>query len=195
MKLIVLLLSCLALMSSGVQAGELYRWLDARGAVHYGDIPPAEALQIETLKYSDTATPDEDLSYETRRARQHFPVTLYVAGNCTEFCDQARSLLDKRGIPYNEIMLLSRADIDGFKALSGSDNVPTLAVGRSFLKGFLADRWHGELDIAGYPKIAPYRAAPPVPAPSPTAAPTSQPEIPANPEPVGEATPDSAGEP
>ena len=190
MKLVVLFLGCLILMPSDAQAGELYRWLDPQGAVHYGDIPPMGALQIEILKYSDTAAPNEDLPYETRRAWQNFPVTLYVASNCTEFCDQARHLLNKRGVPYSEVTLQTKEDIDAFRTLSGSDSVPTLAVGRSFSKGFLAQRWHGELDIAGYPKTAPYpapRIAPPASA--------SQPEVPANPESAGEAASDDAVEP
>lgn len=190
MKLIVLLLSCMVLMLSGVQAGELYRWLDPQGKVHYGDMPPAEAVQIETLKYSDATSADDDLPYEARRARQNFPITLYVADSCTEYCAQARHLLNKRGVPYSEVRLQTQEDIDAFKTLSGSDSVPTLAVGRSFLKGFLAERWHSELDVAGYPKIAPYRT-PRVPAP----AAASQQEIPADPEFVGEASPDNAVEP
>ena len=167
MKRIVLLLSCLAVMPLGAQAGELYRWLDAQGKVQYGDVPPVDATQITTIKSPSAAVvPGEDLPYETRRAQQNFPVTLYVADNCVEACNQARELLGKRGIPFSEKLLITREDIDAFKAFSGSDSVPTLAVGKAFLKGFLAGRWHGELDIAGYPKTAPYRAALPVSAPA-----------------------------
>jgi len=170
MKRIVLLLSCLAVMPSGAQAGELYRWLDAKGKVHYGDVPPAGATQVTTIKSPAATTPGEDLPYETRRAQQNFPVTLYVADNCAEACNQARELLSKRGIPFSEKSLVTQEDIDAFKALSGSDGVPTLAVGKAFLKGFLAGQWHGELDIAGYPKTAPYRAPGALPASAPAAA-------------------------
>jgi len=157
MKRIVLLLGCLAMMPSGAQADELYRWVDAQGKVHYGDVPPAGAAQVTTIKSPAAVTPGEDLPYETRRAQQNFPVILYVADNCTEYCSQARELLKKRGIPFSEKSLITQEDIDSFKALSGSDSAPTLAVGKTFLKGFLAGQWHGELDIAGYPKTAPYR--------------------------------------
>jgi len=171
MKRIVLLLSCLAMMPSGAQADELYRWVDAQGKVHYGDVPPADATQVTTIKSpAAAATPGEDLPYETRRAQQNFPVTLYVADNCVEACNQARELLGKRGIPFSEKLLITQEDIDAFKALSGSDGVPTLAVGKAFLKGFLAEQWHGELDIAGYPKTAPYRPAGVLPASAPAAA-------------------------
>lgn len=159
MKRIILLLACLTVMPPNAQAGKLYRWIDAQGTVHYGDTPPADAAQVETRKLSDSVTPGEDLPYEARRAQQNFPVTLYAADNCTNPCDQARNLLNKRGIPFSEKKLTTQQDIDAFKALSGSDSTPTLAVGRTFLKGFLAAQWHNELDIAGYPKTAPYRAA------------------------------------
>lgn len=190
MKRIVLLLGCLTVMPVAVHAGELYRWVDEQGKVHYGDVPPAGAAQIESRKFSDAAVSGEDLPYETRRAQQNFPVILYVAGSCAEYCDQARSLLSKRGIPFSEKMLQTQEEIDAFKALSGSDSTPVLAVGRRFLKGFLAEQWHGELDIAGYPKTAPYRAPH---APTPAAA--DQQAVPANPESAGEVAPGSAAGP
>ena len=179
MKRIVLVLGCLAVMPSGMQAGELFRWVDAQGKVHYGDVPPVGAAQVTPIKSSPAATPEEDLPYETRRAQQNFPVILYVADNCAEYCDQARSLLGKRGIPFSEKRLQTQEELDAFKALSGFDSVPTLAVGKTFLKGFLAEQWHGELDIAGYPKIAPYLAPGALPASAPAAASQAAPANPA----------------
>ena len=170
MKRIVLLLSCLAVMPLGAQAGELFRWVDAQGKVHYGDMPPVDAAQVTPIKSPSAVAPVEDLPYETRSAQQNFPVVLYVADNCVEACNQARNLLSKRGIPFSEKSLITQEDIDAFKALSGSDGVPTLAVGKTFLKGFLAGQWHGELDVAGYPKTAPYRAPGALPASAPAAA-------------------------
>lgn len=156
MKRFVLLV-CLASLSLGVQAGELYRWVDSSGKVHYGDAPPP-GIQVEARKLSGGAMPDEYLPYETRLARQKFPVTLYVADNCGGPCEQARNLLNNRGIPFSEKLLRTQEEIEEFKKLSGFDSAPTLSVGRVFLKGFQAGQWHGELSIAGYPKTAPYRA-------------------------------------
>lgn len=158
MKRSVLLLYCIVLMQSGAQAGEMYRWVDSTGVVHYSDIPPPKAEQIETRKFSSAAGSDEALPYETRRAQQNFPVTLYVAPGCGETCNHARSLLNKRGIPYDEKSLKTKEDVEAFKQLSGIEGVPVLSVGKTYLRGFLAEQWHSELDIAGYPKIPPYRA-------------------------------------
>jgi glutaredoxin len=168
MKYLVLL--CLALAFSGVHAGDLFRWVDSTGKVHYGDMTPADASQVERKKFPTAAPPSEDISYETRRAQQNFPVTLYVADNCTENCEMARNLLNKRGIPFSEKKLTTKADIDAFKALSGSSSAPTLAVGRHYLSGFQAEQWHGELDVAGYPKTGTPHTPPVLPASAPVAA-------------------------
>ncbi|MFZ5502700.1 MAG: DUF4124 domain-containing protein [Pseudomonadota bacterium] len=148
-----------------VQAGELYRWVDAQGKVHYGDAPPADAARVETKHFSAAADADQTMPYETRRAQQNFPVTLFVSQECGEYCDQARGLLDKRGIPFGEKVLVSKEEIDAFKAASGHERVPTLQVGRNYLGDFRSEVWHKELDIAGYPKQSSYRPAPP-PAPA-----------------------------
>jgi len=139
-----------------VQAGELYRWADEKGKVHYGDAPPP-AVDVEEKNFHDPAGPDAGLSYETRRARQYFPVTLYVSDNCGELCARARELLKQRGIPFGEKKLVLQAEIDAFKAASGGDRAPALGVGKGFVHGFNSGRWHSELDAAGYPKTAPYR--------------------------------------
>jgi glutaredoxin len=159
MKRILLLLACMAIMPSGVQASDLFRWVDKAGKVNYGDIPPAGATDVERITFSSQPAQNEYLPYETRRAMENFPVTLYVGDGCGEPCDMARSLLTKRGIPFSEKLLKYKEDVEAFKKLSGFDGVPSLSVGKSFLRGFQAERWHSELDIAGYPKTAPYRTS------------------------------------
>jgi glutaredoxin len=174
MKRIVLLLGCLLVIPIGIHAGELYRWVDKSGKVHYGDAPATEAVQVERKKFYSPATQGgEDLSYETRRAQQNFPVTLYTASNCIESCQQARNFLNKRGIPFTEKTLLTKEEIDDFKQQSGSDQSPTLAVGKTYLIGFQAEAWGSELDIASYPETAPYRAPKTLPAAASQVAPAN----------------------
>jgi hypothetical protein len=156
MKRIILLLVCLAIMP--VQAGELFRWLDKVGKVNYGDTPPVDAINVERMNFSSDMTQNNGLPYETRNAMQNFPVTLYVGDGCSELCDQARNLLNKRGVPFSEKVLKTSKDIETFKQLSGiSGVVPVLQVGKNFFKGFLESQWNSELDIAGYAKTASYR--------------------------------------
>ena len=158
MKRAVSLLACMVSISLNADAGDLYRWVDSSGKVYYGDVLPLGAQQVEVKKFPKDTSSNEYLPYETLRAQQNFPVTLYVADNCGELCDQARNLLKKRGIPFSEKPLKTYKDIEAFKKLSGSDAfVPTLMVGKDFLKGFVESQWNSELDIAGYPKTSSYR--------------------------------------
>lgn len=135
-------------------AGELYRQVDSAGRVQYSDKPTPGA---ERLKLGAPPTPDDSLPYETRWARDHFPVTLYVFDGCGTPCSEARKLLQGRGIPYSEKNIGTQAELDELRKLSGSDQAPTLRIGQTWLKGLLAEQWQQELDFAGYPRTAPYR--------------------------------------
>lgn len=154
----LLFLACLPGFVNSSQAADLYRWVDSSGKVYYGDVLPPGALNVEVKKFPKDSASNEYLPYDTRRAQQNFPVTLYVGDGCGAACNQARELLNKRGIPFSEKTLKSRQDIEAFKRVSGFDAVaPTLKVGKEYLKGFEASQWNGELDLAGYPKTASYR--------------------------------------
>ena len=165
MKSYVLLIGLLAF--AGAQAGELYRSIDSSGNVHYSDRPLQGSEDVEQLKSGKEPVPEVNLPYETQRAMQHFPVTLYAFPDCGASCQHAREFLNNRGIPYTEKSLTTQQDMDQFRKESGSADLPALAVGKTWLKGFLAEQWNKELDFAGYPKSNPgYR---PKLAPSPAA--------------------------
>lgn len=157
MKYAGLLLACLVITPLAAPAGELFRWVDKAGKVHYSDVPPADTADVERKNFSSTVSQNEDLPYETRRAQQNFPVTLYVGPGCGATCNDARSLLSKRGIPFTETSLKTREDVEAFRQRSGIDGVPVLLIGRTYLRGLLEAQWHNELDVAGYPKTPPYR--------------------------------------
>lgn len=190
-KIAGILAGCL-MVACAAQAEGLYRWVDSEGRVHYGDRPAPDAAKVQEKKFvvPQAASDEELLPYESRIAKQNFPVTLYVAENCGDMCVQARNLLTKRGVPFAEKIIATQAENEAFVKLTGSAGIPTLAVGRTYLKGFEAGQWHNELDIAGYPKTAPYgvRAAPaskqPAQAASAPAETAAQPEpLPAQPAP------------
>ncbi len=171
MKRYFLLMSLLVL--ANVQAGELYRSVDKEGKVHYSDSPLPDTEDVEELKFAKEPAQDESLPYETQRARQNFPVTLYSIPSCESACTQARDLLHKRGIPFTEKSLVTQEEIDAFRKDSGDSQVPAITIGKTWLKGFLAEQWNSELDIAGYPKKAlAYRPKPPTRSTSTPLAPT-----------------------
>lgn len=158
-----LLFLCSLFLVVHAQAGEMYRSVDKDGKVHYGDRPLANTDAVERLKSVNDPAADDSLPYETLKAKENFPVILYVFSDCMKPCQEARDLLSKRGIPFTEKNLLSQEEIDAFRKSSGSAMLPTLGVGKSWLSGFLAEQWNKELDLVGYPKTAPYRAKPVAP--------------------------------
>ncbi len=151
----------IALVCGSAQADGMYRWVDKSGKVYYGDQPAEDAAKVDKMKFGAVqAVGVNDLPYLTRRAKQSFPVTLYVAENCGDSCKQAREFLTKRGIPFTEKNVRTKEELEDFKKLSGSAGVPTLAVGQTWFKGFQAEQWGGGLDTAGYPQ-APSQPQPP----------------------------------
>jgi glutaredoxin len=125
--------------------------------VQYSDKPNADA---ERLKLGNDPVVEDTLPYATQKAKQSFPVTLYVFEKCGPVCSDARELLKTRGIPFTEKNLATTEDLDAYRKASGTDQAPAMLVGMTWVKGFLAEQWHKELDFAGYPKTAPYRAKP-----------------------------------
>jgi hypothetical protein len=140
------------LMLANVHAAELYRSIDKDGKVHYSDSPLTGTEDVEQLKLGKEPTPDENLPYESQRARQNFPVTFYAFPECGSACQLGRDLLSKRGIPFTEKSLVKQEDVDAFRKDSGDSRLPALTVGKTWLKGFQAEQWNKELDFAGYPK-------------------------------------------
>lgn len=183
MKHYILLLT-LFLFATVAQAG-LYRSIDKDGRVIYSDKPVQGVEDVAEVKVGRQADSDEYLPYETKRAQQNFPVTLYVFESCGSLCAEARNLLTKRGIPFSEKNLKTQKELDEYLKQYGSNDLPALVVGKNRLRGFAAAQWHHELDVAGYPKTAPYRA----PKPAAAAAPVKEPVTEPAPEP--EATPET----
>ncbi|MEF8770734.1 MAG: glutaredoxin family protein [Candidatus Accumulibacter phosphatis] len=92
---------------------------------------------------------------------QKFPVTLYTTATCVEECKQARDMLNRRGIPFSEKMLKSNEESAELSKILGSEAaVPSLIVGQQTFKGLDYGAWNNLLDLAGYPKSAPYGARP-----------------------------------
>lgn len=144
----------LSLIMQAAFAGELYRWVDSAGKVHYSDVPVEEADKVDLRKFGSPASgvDDASLPYETRVAKQKFPVTFYASESCGEPCKRARDFLNKRHVPYSETILKTDEDLVAFQKKSGSSSSPTISIGRNWLIGFQPGQWESELDAAGYPK-------------------------------------------
>lgn len=137
------------------QAGyaDLYRWVDKNGNVSYQDRPPpADANQVEEKHFGDDTAPAND--DDAADAASKNPVTLYTVPQCGP-CDDARNYLKKRQIPFTEVDVAT--DLKAQQAMRkvvGDLSVPSITIGTKVMKGFMESLLSGELDDAGYPKMA-----------------------------------------
>ena len=157
-----LLIGAALLAAAAAGAQTTYRWIDkSSGQTVFSDqAPPPGARQV-VKQTSAAQVDDQQLPYATRQAAEKFPVTLYTTANCIEACQQARNLLNGRGIPFAEKMLKNEQEFAELaRLLSSEAGVPSLLVGQQSLRGLADDAWNNLLDLAGYPKSAPYGARP-----------------------------------
>ena len=153
-----LLMLCLALTSACAVA-ETYRWVDPAGRTVISDTPPpGRAHSVAKAGASDGNT--DGLPYAAKKAAEDFPVTLFTSADCVSQCKDARDLLNVRGVPFTEKMVQKQEDLDELKQLVGDAYVPALKVGKQSFRGFEAGAYNNLLDLAGYPKTAPYGSKP-----------------------------------
>ncbi len=157
-----------------------YRWTDEKGRVQYTDTPPPASAKGVQKKNLNAAKTDGVEPYALQVARKAGPVKLYTSPDCPG-CQEARKLLNDRGIPFGEISITNAKQMEELKSVSGGTGVPVMLVGSAVQKGFEERAYNAALDSAGYPKIGALKPrsqpAPEVPKPpadqaSPPAAPT-----------------------
>lgn len=179
-------------------AWALYKVVGPDGKVTYTDRPSTDRPS-QTIKANGASSSTGSLPLELRQVASKYPVTLYSSRDCSP-CDQGRSLLQRRGIPYTEKSIETREDISALKRLEGVGQVPVIRIGQQQVQGFEERDWTAYLDAAGYPKQsvlprgyawqsatplvqaveAPVRAKPipPMKRETPIVPPVGQPEIP-----------------
>jgi glutaredoxin len=148
----LLLWLVLAIVVQQSNAGEVYRWVDNAGVVHYSDHAPSGSVKKLEQRKLETNVIDGQGSYVLKDAATKNPVILF-AGDCGPLCINAKTLLEKRGIPYTlKDPQKSKADADALNVLTGAMDLPVLKIGTTPIKGFEPNRWNQMLDEAGYPK-------------------------------------------
>ena len=150
---VIYLLLATALAVSTAQAEKLYKWVGKDGKVSYQDRPPpADAGMVQERDLSvrrPGSSADTDAASD---AVQNFPVVLYTVSNCAS-CDEARTYLKKRGVPFSEKNVGKNAALQKEMIEKvGQLSVPTITVGSKVMSGYVQSLLAGELDQAGYPK-------------------------------------------
>ena len=144
----------LALAAGAVAAQQqLYRWTDEKGQLYVADTPPPPgAKDVHRWRVTASSAAESGSEpYALRQARKESPVTLYTAPDCDP-CNDARKLLNARGIPFKEVSVTEK-EVNDLVKLSGSASVPVIVVGSATQKGFEESVYHRLLDDAGYPKM------------------------------------------
>jgi len=201
MRILLAFVLCAFTLGAGAQ---VYRWTDDQGRVHITDTPPpASAKGVKrsdgggtpTYAPSAAAAPksSQQEPFALQQAKSKYPVTLYTVPNC-EGCNQARRVLNARGVPFKEISLTDATQMDEFKQTVGGNTVPAIIVGSTVQKGFEEGAYQALLDAAGYPAtgVLPPRnqAQPTAAAPNlPEVKPVAEPEKPSGPYAPGAAPP------
>jgi len=145
------------------QVAQVYRYTDADGKVVYSDrAPPPNAKGVQTKRLGGNFIETSEPSIAAQQASEKYPVTLFTF-DCGEVCQNAESLLNRRGVPFSIVNVQSdEAGRARLQALTNDDKAPVLAVGDQLIvKGFNEPRWQSTLDQAGYPKTPPPRRAAP----------------------------------
>jgi glutaredoxin len=150
MKLLSTIAGLVLLLGATCAQAQMYRWVDDKGVTHFSDQPPPPNAKKVVQKEGGTGSADPSLPYELAEAVRNFPVTLYTSSSCGA-CDQGRSLLQARGIPYKEKTVSSDEDHAMLAQAGSQGQVPLLLVGRNKLIGFEAEQWNGALSDANYP--------------------------------------------
>ena len=149
--------------TSLASAQATYRWVDkVSGQTVYSDQPPPPGTPGVVKLGSEAGGATPQVPYAPRQAAGKDPVTLDTAAGCTDACTQARELLNQRGVPFTEKMLNTEEDQAEFAKQMGSKDVmvPSLTVGQQKFRGLESGAWNNLLDLAGYPKTAPFGAKP-----------------------------------
>ena len=154
-------------LAAGLAQAQVYRIVGPDGKVTYTDRPTPNG-QAAPARPGATATAaaSSSLPAEVRKAAGQFPVTLYTGRDCGP-CNDARAMLQRRGIPFAERTITSTEDAAALQRLSGASSLPFVTIGGQHLSGFSEGEWAQYLDAAGYPKTsqlpASYRNPPAAP--------------------------------
>lgn len=163
---------------------QMYRSVDARGNVTYSDQPPSSSVKLETKPLPAEDAEGMAMPYALSQAFKNHPVTLYTSGACAP-CDEARTFLKQRGIPFYEKLVSSNEDVAFMKQQGGDGRLPLLTVGRTPYTGFEAGAWGIALTAAGYPATSQLPPGFMYPPPQQAVAPAPPPMPPAQPQPQG----------
>jgi len=136
----VIMTLLLALLASGAQAQQIYRWVDANGRVQYGERAPAGAkartIESRVSSYSGPAIV-RGTAPASRSAAAGAPpeIKMYATAWCT-YCKRAREYFARKGLRYTELDIEQSAQARAEYDRLGARGVPVILVGAQRMTGF-----------------------------------------------------------
>ena len=139
--------------AAALPAQAVYKVVRLDGSVTYTDRRPVGdfASVIDLNLTTGQTDPTIALPLELRTITQRYPVILYSTPDCPA-CDTGRQMLQLRGVPFNERLVMSADDALALERVVGGRAVPALRVGAQALRGLSESDWSAYLDAAGYPR-------------------------------------------
>jgi glutaredoxin len=139
------LISLVLLMPMSSGSAELYKWVDSKGTIHYGDKPPKKAeLKDITGKISSFKTVDvEPFKYDpdlvTKEKKSAGKSVIMYSTSWCGYCRKARQHFKRNKIPYQEYDIeKSKKAANEYKKLKGR-GVPVILIGKQRMNGFRAE--------------------------------------------------------
>ena len=136
-----IILPLLALLVLSPAYGEVYRWVDDNGTVHFSDEPRGDGGESERVHIREVNSAESvEIDAGGGSAAQTGSgdrVVLYSTSWCPH-CKRARAYLEDNGIPYTEYDVEDSAKGRRDYARMGGGGVPIILVGDRRMTGFSA---------------------------------------------------------
>ena len=127
---------------SGLTLGDIYKWIDESGNVHYGDKLPGNAQPVNIGGEVNTV---DKQTYDFLPERVQEPaaspsVVMYATSWCG-YCRKAREYFKNKGIAYTEYDIEKNPSAKSRYDALGGNGVPLILVGENKLAGFSSQRF------------------------------------------------------
>ena len=141
-------------LSVSMVYGEIYKWVDENGKVHFGDEKPeqtqTEQVDVQVNSFESISVSNSDFLEARERkseARERQRVVMYSTTWCG-YCRKARSYFKQKGIPFREYDIENSSKGRRDYARLNGPGVPIIFVGKKRMQGFRAERFQAMYDQA-----------------------------------------------
>lgn len=130
MKLFIFIISLLVISSSVY--GQIYKWTDSDGKVHFSDqrpgAPVAGEIEAKVITYTS-------VTYDVTKLDHGNKVVMYSTAWC-KYCKKARKYFKKNNISFTDYDIEKDSEANNRYKKMGAKGVPVILVGKKRMNGF-----------------------------------------------------------